>query len=32
MLGAAKWLLEKEGPLLKKLLAENPVRCFEMLD
>lgn len=26
MLGAAKWLLEKEGPLLKRLLADNPVR------
>jgi sn1-specific diacylglycerol lipase len=24
MLGAAKWLLEKEGPLLKRLLADNP--------
>lgn len=25
MLGAAKWLLEKEGPTLKKLLTDNPV-------
>ncbi|KAG0623950.1 hypothetical protein M758_3G213300 [Ceratodon purpureus] len=24
MLGAAKWLLDKEGPLLKRLLLENP--------
>ena len=25
MLGAAKWLLEKEGLTLKKLLSDNPV-------
>ena len=27
MLGGAKWLLKKEGPLLKRLLAEHPVRA-----
>lgn len=28
MLGAAKWLLENEGPVLKRLLAENSVCAY----